>query len=398
MTDRSDPIENRQSKIGKAWAAWSRFWFSPADPTPLCLMRIVTGLLVLYVHVAYTFDLQALFGPDGWYPTAMADRERREWPVFVPQTTWGQRPVPPLRMPDNSDQRHALRVFIENLTADPVKQDRVFHLLGNLATSDTEGWLVTFRFLKDMPLDFVQRQDKLNNLTNALTKMTRTWNGVRPTSALWQVSTEPGREAAPGVRRRCPRAGRRSSRRHRRPSQFVRTAPDGWPGVGPRPGPVRPESDNEPEILNGGKAQGVSRLHRILVRPAGRPGPHLQGPRLVFAVFPRDQPDRHLRPAWCPSGDHPAVHLRRLHAGDLGADLGVGTGVHPTEPAGAVRPGHDDEPVPVLPDVRPVRGDVVGGFLARPPSGRGCTRCRPATSRRRTPARGRWYPPTSYCG
>ena len=73
---RSTGIDNRES--ARAWAAWCRFWFTPADPTPLCLMRIVAGLLVLYVHVAYTFDLQALFGADGWYPTAMADRERRE--------------------------------------------------------------------------------------------------------------------------------------------------------------------------------------------------------------------------------------------------------------------------------------------------------------------------------
>src|SRR5947199_7765160 len=87
--------------VRRAWAAWCRFWFTPADPTPLCLMRIVTGLLVLYVHVAYAFDLQALFGKDGWYPTDMADRERREWPVFVPASIWpgAERKPQPIRMP-----------------------------------------------------------------------------------------------------------------------------------------------------------------------------------------------------------------------------------------------------------------------------------------------------------
>jgi hypothetical protein len=154
-------------RISHAWDAWCRFWFRPADPTPLCLMRIVTGLLVLYVHVAYTFDLQALFGRDGWYPTAMADRERREWPLFTPQTTWGPRKKPALRMPENGDQRHALRVFVDNLAADPTKQDKVFTLLRDLAAADAEGWLVTFRFLREMPLDLVQRQEKLNNLVDA---------------------------------------------------------------------------------------------------------------------------------------------------------------------------------------------------------------------------------------
>jgi hypothetical protein len=168
MIDNGGQIENRKSKIASAWDAWCRFWFTPADPTPLCLMRIVTGLLVLYVHVAYTFDLQALFGPDGWYPTAMADRERREWPVFVPQSTWGARPKPALRMPDNGDQRHALRLFAANLANDPARQDKVFQMLDDLAkTADVENWLVTFRFLRDMPRDVVPREEKLRNLVSA---------------------------------------------------------------------------------------------------------------------------------------------------------------------------------------------------------------------------------------
>ena len=70
--------------VRRAWAAWCRFWFTPADPTPLCLMRIVAGLLALYVHIAYTFDLQALMGRDGWYSVAQADQERRMWPNRVP--------------------------------------------------------------------------------------------------------------------------------------------------------------------------------------------------------------------------------------------------------------------------------------------------------------------------
>src|SRR5262249_62083067 len=75
--------------LGRAWAAWCRFWFTPADPTPLCLMRIVAGLLALYVHISYTFDLQALEGKDGWYDVAQANQERRQGPHFVPPRNWG---------------------------------------------------------------------------------------------------------------------------------------------------------------------------------------------------------------------------------------------------------------------------------------------------------------------
>jgi hypothetical protein len=149
----------------RLWAAWCRFWFSPADPTPLCLMRIVTGLLVLYVHVAYTFDLQALFGPDGWYPTAIANRERREFPVFVPSSQWT--PRTPFRMPENGDQRHALRVFIENLGSDPGRQDQTLLLLSTLPQSEPEAWQATMEYLGRLPRDPVEREEKLRNMVNA---------------------------------------------------------------------------------------------------------------------------------------------------------------------------------------------------------------------------------------
>jgi hypothetical protein len=151
--------------VSRVWAAWCRFWFTPADPTPLCLMRIVTGLLVLYVHVAYTFDLQALFGRDGWYPTAMADQERREWPVFVPSSTWDPRMT--FRMPENADQRHALRVFMENLAGDPERQNRTFDLLTSLPATDPEAWQDAVTFLRLLPRDPVEREDKLRNMVKA---------------------------------------------------------------------------------------------------------------------------------------------------------------------------------------------------------------------------------------
>ncbi|GIW80616.1 MAG: hypothetical protein KatS3mg105_2423 [Gemmatales bacterium] len=60
--------------------AWNRFWFSPADPTLLGFLRICTGLIVFYIHFAYTFDLEAMIGPDGWVNAQMLDRFRSEVP------------------------------------------------------------------------------------------------------------------------------------------------------------------------------------------------------------------------------------------------------------------------------------------------------------------------------
>jgi hypothetical protein len=66
------------------WAKWLRFWFAPVDPTPLGFIRLVTGFACVYVHLAYSFDLRAFFGSDGWYSLHAVDRERREMPTVLP--------------------------------------------------------------------------------------------------------------------------------------------------------------------------------------------------------------------------------------------------------------------------------------------------------------------------
>ena len=65
------------------WQRWKDFWFHPADPTTLGFIRIMTGLLVLYIHLAYSLDLQSFFGPHGWYAGRFIERERHESPGMV---------------------------------------------------------------------------------------------------------------------------------------------------------------------------------------------------------------------------------------------------------------------------------------------------------------------------
>src|SRR5439155_22444327 len=65
------------------WQRWKDFWFRPADPTTLGFIRITTGLLVLYIHLAYSLDLQAFFGKHGWYAASYIDRERHETPYYL---------------------------------------------------------------------------------------------------------------------------------------------------------------------------------------------------------------------------------------------------------------------------------------------------------------------------
>src|SRR5262245_49868985 len=68
--------------------AWNDFWFRPADPTTLGVIRICAGLLVLYVHLVYTFDLQALFGKNAWLDLQTVTLSRLEEPIGVPADDW----------------------------------------------------------------------------------------------------------------------------------------------------------------------------------------------------------------------------------------------------------------------------------------------------------------------
>ncbi|HEY1860307.1 MAG TPA: HTTM domain-containing protein [Gemmataceae bacterium] len=68
-------------------ALLSRFLFNPADPTTLGLIRICAGLVVLYVHLVYVFNLQDYFGENGWYSLSTATEFRKEFPVGPPRAS-----------------------------------------------------------------------------------------------------------------------------------------------------------------------------------------------------------------------------------------------------------------------------------------------------------------------
>jgi uncharacterized membrane protein YphA (DoxX/SURF4 family) len=49
------------------WAeAWNGFWFTPADPLPLAVVRIATGLILTWSCLVWLLDADAFFGPRGW--------------------------------------------------------------------------------------------------------------------------------------------------------------------------------------------------------------------------------------------------------------------------------------------------------------------------------------------
>ena len=51
--------------VAEFGSGWNRFWFTPSDPLPLGRLRVAAGVMALYTHLTYSFDLIRLFGPRG---------------------------------------------------------------------------------------------------------------------------------------------------------------------------------------------------------------------------------------------------------------------------------------------------------------------------------------------
>src|SRR5437868_790271 len=69
---------------------WDRFWFRPADPLPLGVMRLFAGAVILYIHLIYSLDLQALVGKEAWLDKAPLDYLRYKAPFSPPIMDWGE--------------------------------------------------------------------------------------------------------------------------------------------------------------------------------------------------------------------------------------------------------------------------------------------------------------------
>jgi len=101
------------------FSSWNRFWFTPADPTVLGLIRFCCGAITTYTVFSYSFMLQDFMGKDGWYdlalrlkitrtkPYVMSSLSGRDYVEAVPTTPeekdycerykkkWGQNPPAP---------------------------------------------------------------------------------------------------------------------------------------------------------------------------------------------------------------------------------------------------------------------------------------------------------------
>jgi hypothetical protein len=71
---------------------WDRFWFGTADPTLLGLIRVCTGLVMLFVHLSYSYDLLGFVGPQAWLDERAAQFLRHDMLVQAPGDDWSGQP------------------------------------------------------------------------------------------------------------------------------------------------------------------------------------------------------------------------------------------------------------------------------------------------------------------
>lgn len=49
-----------------AVGGWNRFWFTPSDPTTLCVIRILAGAMLFYTHLIWALNSNAFFEMNSW--------------------------------------------------------------------------------------------------------------------------------------------------------------------------------------------------------------------------------------------------------------------------------------------------------------------------------------------
>jgi len=70
-----------------------KFWFTPAEPHTIALMRLLTGFLIFYITFCYSFELLAFVGPDGFINQKLAEDFRKDTPMFVMAPEWTENTI-----------------------------------------------------------------------------------------------------------------------------------------------------------------------------------------------------------------------------------------------------------------------------------------------------------------
>ena len=84
----SRPLSTGPSLLTEAVRSWDRFWFTPADPTTACFIRLLCGAVAFYVCLTYSWGLFSYVGPNGWVDGQMNEFMLQKLPLYGPALEW----------------------------------------------------------------------------------------------------------------------------------------------------------------------------------------------------------------------------------------------------------------------------------------------------------------------
>ena len=103
---------------------------APTDPSTMAFIRIVAGLLVVYIHLCYTYDLHSFFGKSAWYDLETANRERWEAPTRSPSLDWEWNDrIKSAVLPEEPHRRNAVMGWLRALPQDKAELRKKLRLL-----------------------------------------------------------------------------------------------------------------------------------------------------------------------------------------------------------------------------------------------------------------------------
>ena len=79
-----------RSRVSSLWqdvsGVWNQFWFKPADPSLIGLIRILTGSMLVYTHIVWGLDFDSFLGPEGWNGREIVEEYLRD--TWAPSFWW----------------------------------------------------------------------------------------------------------------------------------------------------------------------------------------------------------------------------------------------------------------------------------------------------------------------
>lgn len=78
-----DQPSSAPSLVDAIGTTWTRFWFTPAGPWSLAIVRILGGILALALWASYAWDLETWFGTHGMISPALLDGWRSPFAVSL---------------------------------------------------------------------------------------------------------------------------------------------------------------------------------------------------------------------------------------------------------------------------------------------------------------------------